>query len=375
MRHNKYFDPLREPLASDQNLSLQRHRISGPFPFLNPTSAYYKFSSSASRGNTPSPTNKLHGEDVSHPRTQKRQFMGNGEQHVSHINFEWRSRNNRKGRHALVIEPSSRSSAPYLTPKPTSSLPETGKGILRMCTQFPYWDVSYLVAVVFTLGSVLWVLNAFFVYLPLVQPRTEFRNEIFFGGGITAFVGATIFEIGSILLMMEAVNENRAGCFGWALGKFLEGIGEHEGKYWIRPDLSICKHHHTNKKNLVGKSKGMDVSHGNLIYIYFVPAVSLNTVSPRDVSLSLDELGEKPLETGKQGNEWIWFPSMHELKSHYLRELGFLASLSQLFGASVFWISGFTGLPGINNHLSQELLDGIFWTPQVIGGTGFIVSA
>jgi len=123
-----------------------------------------------------------------------------------------------------------------------------------MITRYPYWDVSYLVAVVFTLGSVLWVFNAFFVWLPLVKPTTEFKNEILVGGGVTAFIGATIFEIGSVLLMFEAVNENRAGCFGWALEKVLKGHGEKADIFRLLPDKDGCAHHHTNKGNLVGKS-------------------------------------------------------------------------------------------------------------------------
>jgi hypothetical protein len=62
------------------------------------------------------------------------------------------------------------------------------------------------------------------------------------------------------------------------------------------------------------------------------------------------------------------------LCSHYIHEIGFLACSFQLAGATVFWISGFTALPGILNHLSPHLEDGIYWTPQVIGGSGFIVS-
>ena len=69
---------------------------------------------------------------------------------------------------------------------------------------------------------------------------------------MTAFIGATIFEVGSVLLMIEAVNENRAGCFGWALERALES----GGKIRLRPDGDGCRHHHTNKKNLVGKSDG-----------------------------------------------------------------------------------------------------------------------
>jgi hypothetical protein len=128
------------------------------------------------------------------------------------------------GRHAIVVTPAAQKGK-YLTPQSTSTAKETLKGIWRMFSTYPYWDVSYLVAVIFTLGSVVWCINAFFVWLPLQNPSTEFPGEIADAGGITAFIGATIFEIGSVLLMIEAVNENRADCFGWALEEVLEENG------------------------------------------------------------------------------------------------------------------------------------------------------
>lgn len=121
-----------------------------------------------------------------------------------------------------------------------------------MCTNYPVWDVSYLVAIIFTLGSMVWVVNAFFVWLPLQDPSTEFDDEILSGGGISAFIGATIFEIGSVLLMIEAINENRAACFGWAV----EEVLEERGLVRLRPDG--CTHHHSNKKNLVGKGSALN---------------------------------------------------------------------------------------------------------------------
>lgn len=126
-----------------------------------------------------------------------------------------------------------------------------------MLMYWPYWDVSWLVATIFTLGSIVWVINAFFAYLPLAQPGTEFNNEILYGGGLTAFIGATIFEIGSVLLMFEAMNENRSGCFGWALERLVDGKEGQEGsRIRVRPDKGLCTHHHVNNKNLVGKSNG-----------------------------------------------------------------------------------------------------------------------
>lgn len=80
--------------------------------------------------------------------------------------------------------------------------------------------------------------------------------------GVTAFIGATMFEIGSVLLMIEAFNENRAGCFGWQFERlFLGGsngseqdLDIEEGKaIRLKPDTDHCTHHHPNRKNLVGK--------------------------------------------------------------------------------------------------------------------------
>lgn len=80
------------------------------------------------------------------------------------------------------------------------------------------------------------------------------------------------------------------------------------------------------------------------------------------------------------------------------RELGFIASFIQAWAATIFWISGyattcssfylnltesipnmhrFTGLPEIQSSIASKtsLQNGVFWTPQVIGGSGFVISA
>jgi hypothetical protein len=69
----------------------------------------------------------------------------------------------------------------------------------------------------------------------------------------------------------------------------------------------------------------------------------------------------------------------------------------QYWAATIFWISGyclslflflaltdclcifisFTAIPEIQTAImpKQGLLDGVFWTPQVIGGSGFIIAS
>lgn len=190
-------------------------------------------------------------------------------------------------------------------------------------------------------------IQGFFVWLPIAYPSTEFNHEVLDGGGITAFIGAILFfETGSILLMFEAVNENSHGCFGWAVEQLIQ---DDKGGATFRfvADRHHCVHHQQNRRNFVGKSA----------------AATLPEIKPKD-------------ERTKDGSTWQWFPSWHALKTHYLHELGFLASTAQFVGATIFGIAGFTALPGVNNHLSpQGVMNGVYWIPQVVGGSGFIVSS
>ncbi|PGH23376.1 hypothetical protein AJ80_02629 [Polytolypa hystricis UAMH7299] len=328
---SRSFHPGHHPF---HELLLQASSIKGPLSFLNPTHAVSELLSTAHTRKGPFESAQA-AEDV---RAHERRVKGE-------VAFKWRSRDNRKGRHMLVVTPAEdRRKGAYIVPRRTNSLRSTLVGILRMANTFPYWDVSYLTAIIFTFGSVIWVLNSFFVWLPLVDPSTEFKNEILSAGGITAFVGATIFEFGSFFLILEAINKHSTGCFGWALERVVTGAGEELLRFY--PDQNACSHHHANQKNLAGRG---------------IPKETIR------------KSGILTIE-GKESPAFQWVPSLKEVRTHYIFELGFLASAAQLIGATVFWISGFTALPGINNHLSQPLADGVYRAPQIIGGCGFIVS-
>ncbi|KAI8937250.1 hypothetical protein NX059_006459 [Plenodomus lindquistii] len=57
-----------------------------------------------------------------------------------------------------------------------------------------------------------------------------------------------------------------------------------------------------------------------------------------------------------------------------MHDLGFLSSITQLVGSSIFWIAGLVSLPGIYDRLSRPLVISLFWTPQVVSGFVFIIS-
>lgn len=272
----------------------------------------------------------------------------------------WRSRDNRKGRHALALTPSA--AARRAPDGPDGPWAAALAGVGRMFLRFPVWDVSYDVALVFTLGSAVWVANGFFVLLPLVAAAgPSFPGESAWGGGVTAVVGATVFEVGSVLLMLEAVNESRAACFGWALREELRRGGEDVRVLLLARDEGSCRHHHAERRAWLsrkraeedsgpvdGRQCGGDAGDGD------DAAAAAAAAEEHDVGA-----------TGQKRRRWTWWPSWYELRTHYFCDIGFLACLSQMIGATVFWISGFTGLPQILDVLSLPATNGIYWLPQV----------
>lgn len=44
----------------------------------------------------------------------------------------------------------------------------------------------------------------------------------------------------------------------------------------------------------------------------------------------------KDQPTSSSARSWTWFPTWYEVRTHYLKEVGFLACFSQLIGATIF---------------------------------------
>lgn len=347
--------------------------ISGPITFLNPTTrllplqedkakdkAKDKHKDKPARGEDPTgpqvPATPEGGSSSPPPGLAEKQQQQKHHPGIYHV---WRSRDNRKGRHALALTPSAAAtstgsgSGSGSHDQPTNTLRATLAGVARMALRYPVWDVSYDVAAVFTLGSVVWVLNGFFVLLPMTEPGGAWPGESLWGGGVTAMVGATVFVAGSVLLMLEAVNENRSECFGWAL----EGaLGRGEEDLVLRRDEGGCRHHHQERRSLLTGKSVADVYDDNDDAKGFVEGDGKENGGD-------SEKGGAPKDKGRR--RWTWWPSWYELRTHYFRDIGFLACLSQMIGATIFWIAGFTGLPQILGVLTVPATNGIYWLPQV----------
>lgn len=229
-------------------------------------------------------------------------------------------------------------------PQLTTTLSAVGKGIWRMCTVYAWWDVSWWIAVLFSVGSAIFVISGFFYWLPLAAPSTEFTDESSIGGGVTAFIGATLFTIGGVLLIVEASNDNQTGCFGWALEQ-------------------VFSHHDSDTENGSPKPKGDQTG------------LLRETACDHHHGKGIHRQDALRLQHPETNRKWEWFPSWQEFRHHYIYEIGFMASFILAIGAVIFYISGIMALPWIYDACSQGVLYGVYWLAYLVGGILFVVSS
>jgi len=120
----------------------------GPIPFLHPTKRYHPVLDTLKQ---PRLATRAHELPLPHPfiPTGHRPGVPTPPLH-DQIYHVWKSRDNRKGRHRHVI--TGPGAKEYDTGR-KSKVRKTAVGVSRMFTRFPVWDISYLVAVSFTIGK------------------------------------------------------------------------------------------------------------------------------------------------------------------------------------------------------------------------------
>lgn len=191
-----------------------------------------------------------------------------------------------------------------------------------MFTTFPINNISWWIAIVFTIGSIVWIMSSFFAFMPMDKQAPPSLSA--YGCGITAFVGSCIFLLGAILLMLESVKDSRDADFGWKVDQ-----------QW-------------------------DEESGTTIY--------------RVLPVNKSGEGQQKREL-KSWTPTLQLPTHEELRTHYVYELAFWYSLVQLASSLVFLISGITALPRVYTLLSDKGVIAVYWTPKLVACVGFIISA
>ena len=255
------------------------------------------------------------------------------------------------GRHVLVL-PRHAPLASKLAG--TSHTHKVLVGIGRMFTLFPYWDVSWLIGICFTFGCLIFVACGLFYWLPIAYPETEFPHESSVAGGVTSFVGATLFQVGAVLLFLEAYNDRAETQFGGAL----ESLFVDRLKLGRRSRNHRPNHFEIGAEPIEQQPEDEGTSRSS--------ADSPKQESPPPNGDDKDTFTER---------QWKWLPSWHDVKTHYIYEIGFLASLTMSIGATIFYVCGILALPGVFDKLSDGVLDGIYYFCYLLGGVLFAISS
>ncbi|KAK9820029.1 hypothetical protein WJX72_005268 [[Myrmecia] bisecta] len=310
--------------------------------------------------------------------------------HKEHgIEVLWSSRAHRKGRY------------PHLAGKDKAQ-----KAKFPRLWGWEFNNISWWVAQLFLWGSVAWVINGFFSFLWLSD-----EHLVTYGVGYTALVGGTLFEVGAILAVFEALNPGRGVAFGYEVHKLLTG----ERRFTALPrqarppghggPVKVHVHHAASYAALdgAGQSRGLlgSVWHslcgGNSCGNTAAedggaPSGDLEAGRPgaannaAGTALQAQHNGQReadgaeavstaPSGPGQESpQKWSWWPR----GSHKWHDLAFLAAIIQLTGATLFQWSVIMGVPGVLPTESQDTYiawDITYWGPQVVGAWGFIISS
>ncbi|KAF2162319.1 hypothetical protein M409DRAFT_27323 [Zasmidium cellare ATCC 36951] len=306
---------------------------SGPAAIFNPTNVRLRVHTSGSDG-------------IQHPATD--------------MAYLWRSRDNRKGRTSIAV-PRDDGRDPLKRPRFTASRGQVAKGILRMFTVFPYYDMAYLVGVLFAIGSAIFVANGIICLLPIAYPDLKFGHEArHLSGGLTCFLGALAYQFGALVAYLEAVND---GSFhGSAMKKFLQGH-EDEEKQLVKAKLYAFFDHLTpirgrERRAMFGSESGLPTP--------FTTA----SISRRGAM----DLGSE--DTGShEYSRFRWWPTWKSLKKHCIFEIGWLACSVQLVSATLYMVVGIVDLPGIMNTLEPWQENLAYWIPDMVASAGFIFAS
>ncbi|CZR62899.1 uncharacterized protein PAC_12796 [Phialocephala subalpina] len=253
----------------------------------------------------------------------------------------------------------------YPTRSPTQSNPGFFRKCKLMCTKFPVRDMSYLVGVSFTIGSAVFVVNGFFLLLPLIAPSTNFSTETPYATPASSVIGTLIFLVGSWVAVLEALNLDRGEPIVTE-GIPLESSTESIFKKGDEESIQIKIRDHSTDSS---SSQASETS----IKKPTPQFQSSNTLSSNIQSNIPVSPAPQPAMLGSP--TFIYFPSTYQLTNTYLRSIIFHASVIQLIGAIIFAFATITSIPNVVDLTNTTLLHYLNLLPATLGGVLFLVAA
>jgi hypothetical protein len=257
---------------------------------------------------------------------------------------------------------------------------EIGQVFWRMFTTFPYWDMAFWSGWSYTFGSALFVVTGVLSWGPIAYGESfEAPKAETYGGPLAFFFGALFYQVGAVTAYLEAVND---GSFhGSAMRRLLEGR-EDDSKKLLDEKIQSFLHRLSPHRPHQGKDERA------IDEILVDPEAGWNTKELRNLRPgSVYPQGKSPAPRrggvdlgGEEGDSsvyetWRWWPTWYALRSHHVYDIGWLACTIQLFGVTLYGITGVVNLPGVLSSLEDWQKLGAFWVPQVVAALCFLIAS
>jgi len=300
------------------------------------------------------------------------------------VGIVWRSRDNRKGRNSVAV-PRTSMAYPNLPvknrPVYSASFKGVGRNLWRMAFTFPYWDMAFWSGWSYTWGSVLFVIDGCWAWIPVGWPKTYIPDGIpNYASGLLFFIGALLYQLGATIAWLESVND---GSFhGSAMKRFLEGHEEDKKKllddkvktFFGHLNPVHSKHQHEADEEELEKAKSVDPEAGwKSVHRRERPGSiypGMQKPGPRRGGVDLGEAEEGETHEYVQ---WRWWPTWHAFINHHIYEIGFVACSIQLFGATLYSWCGLVSLHGITESYTTDAdWYGGYWLPELFGSCCFL---
>lgn len=260
---------------------------------------------------------------------------------------------------------------------------DVGRGLWRMFSTFPYWDMSFWSGISYSIGSALFVIDGFWAWLPLGWPSTEFDGESKYGVPLCFFFGALFYQLGAVMAYFEAIND---GSFaGSAMKRLLLGHDK-EAQEILDKKLSDFFGHFKpghGRNNTDGNERekregeidpeaGWQAMQTRRKDSRGVTSPGQTRSAPRRGGLDLGEPEEG--ETAEYLT-WRWWPTWHRLRTHHIYEIGYVSVTIQLFGVTLYGITSIVILPGILDSLNHWQTNAAYWIPQIVASSCFLIAS
>jgi hypothetical protein len=228
-----------------------------------------------------------------------------------------------------------------------------------MWTIFPLRDISWIVAFSFTMGSTVWVVNGFFLLLPLIDPEANFLKETPYATSASSLLGTLIFSVGGYAGFLEGMNLKRGG----------DSIGG--------MDVEFVEITETRTRMDVEEILDEAVEPKSSTSSYESPQQLLRTSTSTINTDDVNAVHASPQSALLGNPAFIYFPTMHQLLTIYAQSFHFHAGLIQFLGTIIFSIATITSLPGILPSLATSpfLIPLLNLLPATLGAFLFLTSS